>query len=140
MLDSLSPARSGLRYRIWVGVPRWVRRETQRVLEGLRVLSPATTPVHVDVVPAPSVADGQGGYGFGATVIGISKTPVRIYIAGQLGAVKGDHRLSQRTIRRYLGETICHEWAHYEQFRDGRPVIERGVRVRAASLYRRLPK
>jgi hypothetical protein len=30
--------------------------------------------------------------------------------------------------------TLCHELAHYEQWRDGRTVQERGVRVRARTL------
>jgi len=33
-------------------------------------------------------------------------------------------------------ETLAHELAHYEQFRDGRPLQERGVGVRAKSLMK----
>jgi len=33
-------------------------------------------------------------------------------------------------------ETLCHEIAHYEQWRDGRKLQERGVAVRTRTLYR----
>lgn len=33
---------------------------------------------------------------------------------------------------------FLHEWAHYEQYRDGKPIQERGVNVRAKSLAKKL--
>jgi hypothetical protein len=37
---------------------------------------------------------------------------------------------------RRLVFNLCHEVAHYEQWRDGRPLTERGVNVRARTLVR----
>lgn len=36
-----------------------------------------------------------------------------------------------------LLDAIAHEYVHYEQWRDGKPMTERGVRQRAAALVRR---
>lgn len=35
-----------------------------------------------------------------------------------------------------INDTLCHEWVHYEQYRDKKPVIERGVSVRARNLLK----
>ena len=39
---------------------------------------------------------------------------------------------------RAVGHTLLHELVHYEQWRDRRPMTERGVNVRARGLYRRI--
>lgn len=36
-----------------------------------------------------------------------------------------------------LRDTMCHEWAHYEQYLRQKPVQERGVKVRTRNLIRK---
>jgi hypothetical protein len=45
------------------------------------------------------------------------------------------HGGTRRHAVRAVGECFLHELAHYEQFRDRRPLTERGVEARARKLY-----
>lgn len=120
------------------GVPRWIELECWRTFTALLDISPPTKPVEVFIVPAPAVTI-HGRTGFGATRVQKNgRGRARIYIAGDYTEVMRDHKIPKPQARKDIGETLAHEWAHYEQWRDGRPIIERGVRMRAANLYRRV--
>jgi len=96
----------------------------------LDAVSPATHDIEITVVPAPVVTDGDG-FGFAAFYIDDGRP--KMCIAGE----KVDEITRDDWLADMLPSDVAHEWAHYEQWRDGRPVQERGVAVRARTLLRR---
>lgn len=90
--------------------------------------------VRVLVVPAPCIVDRNHGSGFGVfstRTITVRDRRVRpmIGIAGHC-----PQGCEYEDWLQTLPETIFHEIAHYEQFRDGRKLQERGVAKRALAL------
>lgn len=81
--------------------------------------------VTLKMIPAMLLPDGHSGFALGHCYH--TETPIVIHIAahveGQLAS---------------LYDTIAHEIAHVEQVRDGKPVTERGVKVRARNLVRKV--
>lgn len=87
--------------------------------------------VRVLVVPAKSLTAGNQ-YGFGAFVVTRGKP--EIWLAGQ----KPEKSITDDEHRQMTIETFAHELAHYEQWRDGLKLQERGVAVRAKRIVRAL--
>ncbi len=120
-----------------------MRREVGRLVAALRTACPPTHRVLVSVVPHPAIKGETGRVGFGLFQCPARgrgpQAAVRIAVAAGLAdlVVKefGDPR-SQAVGD--VGETFLHEWVHYEQWRSGGELTERGVRVRARNLYARL--
>lgn len=86
------------------------------------------------VVPAQVVGDPKNGEpcGFGAFDYRDEKD-LKIWLAGhQLPDLEYDEWLEALT------SNLAHELAHYEQYRDGKTIQERGVEVRAKRLVERL--
>jgi len=90
--------------------------------------------VRVMVVPAPVIEGEPGKFGFGCFVPGApnKKFDCQIVLAGDLDEV--GLKVSEQ--HEFIEETLAHELAHYEQWRDGKPLQERGVRVRGKNIER----
>ena len=106
-----------------------VIRETARALARV---SPETAKLRIRIAPAPCVTNGRG-FGWGA----FDDPPGEVlrptsYIAGE----KPDDIGDEDWLSDMLPHVLAHEWAHYEQWRDGKPVRERGVEARARELLR----
>lgn len=118
------------------GVARDVRTAIATTLEGLCLLSPVRHRLRVRVVPHPTVAsvserDGrQLGIGFG---VFCPELRLIVVCGGAAALVK-----PRRDGVRVVAESLCHEFVHYEQFRDDKPLTDRNVARRAASLLRRI--
>lgn len=106
-------------------IPRNVRRVVTRLCQELQRATSVPHEVEVIVVPAPAVSRPDGACGFG----GFAPADGRIYLAGQRPP-----DVSSAAWQDLVAETLCHELAHYEQWRDGRELTERGVAVRARNL------
>ncbi len=131
-------AKNGVYVRCIPGVPADVRRELRRVASLFPEVSRVRHRISVVVAPAPAISGPDGGVGFGAFLCPARKRysgPLRIYIAGRPMGYKSAG-VGRREAVHAVGESLLHELAHYEQYRDGRTVQERGVEVRAKSLYR----
>lgn len=89
-------------------------------------------PLPVIVVPAPVVAT-PDGYGFGVFVGHRGKC--HIWLAGALRDEKQNYLAKSENTKQVL-QSLAHELAHYEQWRDGRKLTERGVAVRARGIIR----
>lgn len=112
------------------GVPKVTRERVDEILATLSVVSPPIKGLRVTVAPAPCVGDPSGKVGFGAYL----PRDKWLVLAGLHPAPD----VSAKDWRaKHLPEIIAHEWAHMEQHRDGRPIQERGVEVRARGLLRR---
>jgi hypothetical protein len=86
--------------------------------------------IAVRVCAAPTVTDGRGGFGFAALVIGGEPLRITIWVAGQCPP-----KINRREwLREMLPESVLHELVHYEQWRGGRALTERGVAVRVRNL------
>lgn len=117
-------------------VAHWVAR----LAIGLERVSPPAQRIDICLAPAPAVSCGDdptSAFGFFAWPPDRRKGILQIGIAGQMPAAwckeTGAPRSEGITA---LLETICHEYAHYEQYRAGREPSERGVDVRARNLLR----
>lgn len=87
--------------------------------------------VRVLVVPAKSLSAGNQ-FGFGAFVIKRGKP--EIWLAGQ----KPERSVTNQEHAEMIVATFAHELAHYEQWRDGLPLQERGVAIRAKRIIKAL--
>jgi len=94
---------------------------------------PHFLPVHV--VPAPAVSDGEGGYGFAA--FAWRPTP-RVFLAGDVKEIAAGTSMDHQEALEMLEESFIHELVHYEQWRDGRKIQERGVAVRTRNIHRKI--
>ena len=123
--------------------PRVSRRAehiARQTIGHLQAISPARHTVRVRVSAAHAVTSETGaanevGVSFG--VFTIQTREIRL-AAGMVRHLMREHKLTRTEAESAFMEVVCHEWAHYEQFRDGRPVVERGVGARARVLYDRV--
>lgn len=137
LLDGLRGALARLQpSQLTVAAYRPFDRVARRVLTAVADAVPAVVRldhiVRMFVVPARTVSDGRGGCGFAA--FRVIRSQPEIWIAGQ----RCDRRVSDAVHARTLIESLAHELAHYEQWRDGKVLRERGVNVRARTISRRL--
>jgi hypothetical protein len=85
----------------------------------------------VSLVPAPTLQAPDGALGFAVFVV--DPKGARILVAGE-------NPFEDCPEREFIESTlhnVAHEIAHYEQWRDGRKVQERGVNLRATNLLRK---
>jgi hypothetical protein len=133
--DLSTPTKPTVRVRR--SVPTYVRKEIVKAVGALCRVSPPRHRIAIEIVPHPCIKYEDGGktkHGFGVFA---NTNPPTICVAGGLAktCIKeyGDSR--EHAIRAVV-TVLCHEWAHYEQHRDGKPIVERGVAVRTRTLLR----
>lgn len=101
------------------GVPKATAQRVARWLAALSEVTKVEHPVPVIVFADPALPPGSDlDYG---TFIYWQRRDCRIELAGKATADS-------------LKETLCHEVAHYEQWRDKRDVNERGIEKRTEEL------
>jgi hypothetical protein len=108
------------------GVTREIRRELREFFRHVADVVRFEHELPVIVVPCPVVSVERGA-GFGGFCIQEGKP--QVFIGGQTDEEIG-YTLAD------IIETAAHELAHYEQFRDGRELTERGVNVRARNILK----
>jgi hypothetical protein len=131
---------TGIVLRVWKGVPADVAEAMRAAVARLPAVSPVRHRLTVKVIPQLSITDesfrrhahacGVFIWGRGGPVIGMAAGAVLVWEMA--------YSWSRRYAVRRLVFNLCHEFAHYESWRDGKPVTERGVTVRARTLLRRL--
>lgn len=131
----------GLRLRFYAGVRADVRERLKQFARWLRREIRFRHPVQVTVVPHALVMGHDGAAAWGVFLIPpddyVPGDVTRIYLAG--GAVEvleWHYQVAPSESTRKLMHNLAHEIVHYEQWRDGRTVCERGVNRRAAALVR----
>lgn len=135
--------RAGLRLRFYPGVREDVRSMLKGFARWLRTEIRFRHPVHVTVVPHATVlGDGVGSAGWAVFLIPPPDyhrgDVVRIVLGGgKVTVLESEYGLSTPNSLLRLAHDLAHEVVHYEQWRDGRPITERGVNRRAAALVRR---
>lgn len=116
----LRTTRNGLNVNSQSGVPRAIASRTDRLCRKIEAVVVFQHPVEVVLVCGDCVHNGSSNdreYGYG------------VY-ADWCKAIIIPCRLTDEE----LIFVLTHEVAHYEQDRDGRPMIERGVNVRARNI------
>ena len=111
-------------------VPASVAKLITGYAERLSAVSADDPEILVMVVPSVVVEGPDGGCGWGLFAARDGK-PV-IYLPG----FRADEITDREWRRSMLPQVLAHEWAHYEQWTRGKPVQERGVKVRARNLLR----
>ena len=122
-----------LHVRIIDGVPAYVGKIALEFAAPAEQVLRVDHAILIDVVPAQKLTDPRGKLAVGIFYFDRHGEPT-ISLAGDLR--KSVERWGQD---RALGEfvhTFAHELAHYEQWRDGRIVQERGVEVRARNIVK----
>jgi hypothetical protein len=124
-------------FRTRRGVAKYVRQALHEFRPKLctRFYLPHRIIVHV--VPGAVLEEiGGDGLGFGAFLV-IHGEP-HIVLASGLSWWIRQKKIPRAEMIGQLLRTFVHELVHYEQWRDGRWVQERGVRVRTRALCRKL--
>lgn len=117
-----------VRMLIRTAVPRNLHGPLRRTLASLRQVIEIRHNLSIIVVPHESIVDNRGGSGFAC----FAPWNRRIYLAaGLANLVPARERVEA------LASTLAHELVHYEQFRDKKPLTDRGVQRRADALLRR---
>lgn len=120
-----------MKVTICKGVSRVVAKIVRKLAWDAHHVTPMRHTIQVYVVPAITVSD--DGHRFGFAAFRMAGGEPEIWIGGE--PPKGVDDLEA-----YLRENFAHELAHYEQWRDGRTLQERGVEVRARTLATALGK
>jgi hypothetical protein len=118
----INKTESGLYLCFFPGVSKRMCKFLTRAGEMLTYLVEIKHPVEVNVVPHPSIIAGNK-VGFGM----FDHQELTIYVGAGMADLPNCNRND-------VLETLCHEAVHYEQYRDRRPIQERGVSVRARNL------
>lgn len=115
-------------------IPDSVKRSLRRFARGLEASTRVPHKVEVQVIPAACLTGDNKDLNCGHFFLDDRGNPV-IQIAG---AKTWQTKEGREAGMHDLKDTLAHELAHYEQFRDGRDYTsERGVRVRARTLHRK---
>lgn len=98
-----------------LGVVKHLEQHVKTIVKRLRNESPQLHDLRIVLVGAYQYPDSKGDlvYGEFAPPCPGSPTPVLYICVFSVG-----ERLARIT------DTICHEWGHYEQFRDNKPIDE----------------
>jgi hypothetical protein len=105
-------------------VPGFARKIMKDIVKRVPRITEIKHDLAVKVVPALTVTDGQGGYGFGAFIY--HEVPGKEEEQGLVIFIPG-HKipdLANNEWPAFLAMNFLHEVAHYEQYRDGRPVVD----------------
>jgi len=123
-----------LRLQIRRGVNREVRRGIERAVAHLSSVFDLRHTIAVVVVPASVLGGPNGEHAIGAW----DERRKRIWLAGKPPSPKDfdmpEGPLSNKEWVWTLREILCHELAHYEQWRDGREYSEEEADARAAAV------
>lgn len=119
-----------------------MRAELERLAAAVRRACPPAHRVTVLVVPNPTVAGPCGGVGFGCFIWPkrgpkVESAATIAVAAGMADVLTADYDADRSEGLHAVGETFLHELVHYEQWRSGASLTERGVKVRARNLYLR---
>lgn len=118
------------------GKPR--ARDVKLARDFLRRLEGVTEIQHyvrVRLVPVAVVYVDGCERGFGVFVNFPRRLPI-IYIGTGYRELKKHVGMTEDEFEEHLRHNLAHEVAHYEQWRDGKKLQERGVNVRATNLVR----
>lgn len=129
----------GITIRSASGIPSDVRQEARRLVRWLRRSQRIEHGVILYLRPEFGIVDPRGGGGFACLEQPLSRDEKFVWIMAGAGMVEyfqeyGDTR--QEAIDGFL-HIILHEFVHYEQWRDNRPLTERGVNLRSANMLKR---
>jgi hypothetical protein len=138
----IATGRPGFRLRFYPGVRDDARALLKRFARWIRDRVQFRHPVRVIVVPHATVMGHEEPPGWAVFVIPPPEyTPgdvVRIYLgAGKVDVLERDFGLASPDSVLRVMHDLAHEIVHYEQWRDGREVTERGVNRRAAAWVNR---
>lgn len=114
----------GFDARALPGVPRKKIAALTRAMRSIGDVSKVKHKITVSLINAAVVIDFEGKSCVGLFIPTDQPQIIAVTVPGESPA-EAVH-------------TFLHEFAHYEQFRDGRPLTERGVNVRANNLMRQL--
>lgn len=137
LLDHLTPAVSKPRLRLLCGrdVASDLAKKLRQVAAGLTSVSPPAHHVRVIVLPSVMLdpGDGQPAHGYFVTPSHAPCEVASVGIAIATGFYEAAY-VSRTRVAAEVLQVLGHEYAHYEQWRDGKPVTERGVEVRGRNL------
>lgn len=118
--------------KIYNKIGKDVEKLFRSTIAALKSISKPLDGLECHLVPAPSVSDGKE-YGFGVFVV--RKNSSMIAIAGKYS---NEMTASRKDWLESIPETIAHEWAHMEQWRDGLALSHKGIDKRTKKLLKEI--
>lgn len=120
-----------LTIRTHPGLPLKSRRLLRRMFTPIRnAVGKVRNELSITFVPATRLEAHNGSYGFGV-FIWTNPKRLRIIVAAHHSRSFMPTDLDYICI---MAQTVAHEIVHYHQWRDGRPIVERGVEMRSRRL------
>lgn len=124
-----------IRLRYADGVNKRHRAIISQAVDWLRPQAEHYLPILI--VPHPVIGSEKDGYGFGMFLVHDDKPS--IYMG--TGAYNDIRKIDGREFAdRFLVHTLFHEFCHYRQFAQGKPIVECGVEQRTKGMVRRYLK
>jgi hypothetical protein len=138
----IATGKPGFRLRFYPGVRPELRHFLLDFARWLRRTIEFRHPVRLTVVPHATVMGLDGAPGWAVFLIPpddyAAGDEVRIFLGGgKLSVLERYYGFRPDTALAKMGHDLAHEIVHYEQWRDGGAIWERGVNRRAAALIRR---
>lgn len=127
----MKTTRNKTNIKVYNKIGKDVEKLFRSTIAALKSISKPLNGLECHLVPAPSVSVGSG-YGFGVFVV--RKNFCMIAIAGKYSNEMKTNGLSRRDWLASIPETIVHEWAHMEQWRDGVELSHKGIDKRTKEL------
>lgn len=128
---------------ITLSVHEDVRQDVRNAILSFVERIPALTEISdrlLIVVRPTAYVGADGSFGFGMFWVsgknGLATQPRIEIAAGAVNVLLDAGETEQEAVLHMLN-TLAHEVAHYEQWRDGRKLQERGVKRRATSLVKK---
>lgn len=117
------------------GVSAGVAALFKDVARKLSKVSPIPKEIVLHVVPAPVVGFKESkAVGFG--VFAEREQDTVLAVGGKYSKLMALNGVSRKVWLECLPGVIAHEWAHAEQWRDGRPLVHRGIHKRVRELLK----
>jgi hypothetical protein len=125
-----------IRLRSWKAVPKQIRSAVRRAVDLLPEITEIKHNILIALIPADRWVDESWRVVEGHFQETASGNPPRIVVAGLVW--DGRDFRSDAYACQWVVRTLMHEIGHYEQFRDGRKTVERGIAKRVDELMRAL--
>lgn len=119
---------------VYPRVSNGVKEMAYKCITAIESVSELPSNVKIQVVPAPVIKVG-GGETFGFGVFIVQEDSALIVLPGMYSVDMKEEMSRKEWLEEWPG-ILAHEWAHMEQWRDGKPLNHRGVENRTKKLLK----
>lgn len=129
-----------IRLRTWPAVPKQIRTAVRRAIKLLPEVTEINHAIRVALIPAYFWIDESGRSVMGHFREPFSGCDPKIIICGLVWDRDAQAPADGHRAIGVVLDTLLHEIGHYEQMRDGKKCVERGIGKRVMELAQALTK